>query len=175
MIPDRIFIFGYVGSGAPRVAAALAEKLGRPVFSTEAVIESAARMPVQEVYRKEGENGFRQRERRALVSVSTGPPGVILLGAGTFLDRGNRKTIQRAGVSIYIDASLEECLSGAIESGVLRPDDEANERFTSQYEARQEEYEQADIVVELLGREPDALADEILQRLEDRVWEEKMA
>ncbi|MDQ7006333.1 MAG: shikimate kinase [Acidobacteriota bacterium] len=175
MIPDRVFVFGYVGSRADQVARVLAERLERPVFSTEKVIEASARMPVAEVYRKEGENGFRQRERRALVSVATGPPGVILLGAGTFLDRGNRKTIHQAGVSVFIDASLEECLAGAIENGVLRADDEANERFTSQFELRREEYEKADVLVEQLDRDAEAIADEVLQRLEDRVWEEKFA
>ena len=175
MIPDRIFVFGYVGSRADEVAAALAERLGRPVFSTEQAIEASARMPVAEVYRKEGDNGFRQRERRALVSVATGPPGVILLGAGTFLDRGNRRTILRSGISVFVDATLEECLARAVESGLLRGSDEANERFTTQFELRRDEYDKADVSVEPYGRDAAEIAEDIIQRLEDRVWEEKFA
>lgn len=172
MTPDRIFVFGYVGSGAEDVASALALKLDRPVFSTEKTIESSARMSVADVYRKEGENGFRQRERRALVSIATGPPGIMLLGAGTFLYRGNRRTMQNAGISVLVDASLEECLDGAIAQGILRGDEDANERFTTQYELRSEEYGKADVIVEILGRDADAIAEDVLQRLEDRVWED---
>ncbi len=175
MIPDRIFVFGYVGSKADSVAEALAERLDRPVFSVEKVMESGSRMSLQELYRKEGDNGYRQRERRALVSIATGPPGVMLLGAGTFLDRGNQRTIAHAGIAAYVDATLEECLGGAIELGVLRSDDEASERFTAQYEMRREEYLGAEIVVEPMGRDAGDIADEIVQRLEDRVWEEKLS
>ncbi|UCF68340.1 MAG: hypothetical protein JSV80_03320 [Acidobacteriota bacterium] len=175
MVTDRIFIVGFIGSGTHEVGRALAAKLNRPMFSTEAVIEASARMPLTEIYRKEGENSVRQRERRALVSVATGPPGVIVTGPSTFVDRGNRRTIQLSGVSVFIDASLEECLEGALERGLLRPDDEANERFTSLFELRRSQYEEADVLIEPLGRDAEQVADEILQRLEDRVWTEKLA
>ncbi|RMG47889.1 MAG: hypothetical protein D6718_02830 [Acidobacteria bacterium] len=174
MIPDRIFLVGFFGSGTDEVGRALADKIDRPLFSTDAVIEASARMPLAELYRKEGESSVRQRERRALVAVATGPPGVIVTGPGTFTDRGNRRTIQQSGVSVFIDASLEECLARAIERGQLRPDDESNERFTTLYEQRRPIYEEADLIVEPLGRPPEEIADEIVQRLEDRVWAEKL-
>ncbi|NJN64230.1 MAG: hypothetical protein HC882_04685 [Acidobacteria bacterium] len=147
--------------------------MGRPCFDLEQVIEAAARMPVKEIFRKEGDSGYRQRERRALVSVATGPPSVSVLGAGTFVDRGNRRTIAQAGVSVYTEASLEMCLMGAIEQGLLRPDDEANERFATLYESRTAEYENADVIMDVVERDPEAVADEIVQSLEERVWAEK--
>ena len=172
MIPDRIFVFGYLGSDADQVAAELAQRLGRPMFSTDRMIESSARMSRPEVLRQEGESGFRQRERRAVVSTSTGPPAVVLLGPTAYADRGNRRTVQKAGVSVFVDASLEECLEGAIEKGLHRPTEEANERFTQQYESRRDDYLEADIVVETFSRDAGELADEVVQRLEDRVWSE---
>lgn len=174
MIPDRLFVFGYLGAGADAVARELSAQLGRPVFATDRLIESTARMSRGDVLRQEGDSGYRQRERRALVSTATGPPAVILLGTTVFLDRGNRRTVQRSGVSIFVDASLEECLEHAIDQGLHRPTEESNERFTSQYENRRDDYLNADIVVETMGREPAEIAEDVLQRLEDRVWTESM-
>jgi shikimate kinase len=174
MIPDRLFLVGFLGAPKTEVGDALSKRLGRPLFNTEDLVESAAKMSAQEIYRKEGEGGFRQRERRALVSVSTGPPALVVVSAGSFADRGNRRTIQLAGISAFIDASLEECLEAALERGFVRPDDDSNERFAALYELRRADYEKADVIVETLNRDPEAIADEILQRLEDRVWSENL-
>ncbi len=174
MIPDRLFVLGYEGSPRAEVGRVLADRLDRPFFVLDEVIEASARMPLVEVLRREGDSGFRQRQRRALVAVATGPPAVCVLGTRTFLDRGNRRTMEQAGVSVFVDASLEECIAGAIEKGSLRADPEGHETFINRYETFRKEYEQADVVVETLGRTPDEIADEVLQRLEDRVWTEKL-
>lgn len=174
MIPDRLFVVGFLGSSKAEVGRALAERLRRPLFDTDELVENSAKMSAQEIYRKEGDSGFRQRERRSLVTVATGPPAVVVLGAGAFADRGNRRTMQQAGISVFVDASLEECLESALDRGLLRPDDENNERFAALYELRSEDYEKADVIVETLNRDPETIAEEILQRLEDRVWSENL-
>jgi shikimate kinase len=174
MIPDRIFIVGFLGSPKKEVGKALAARLERPCFDLEEVIEAGARMTTKEIFRKEGDNGYRQRERRATVAAATGPPAVVVTGAGTFVDRGNRRTIVQGGVSVYVECSLEQCLAGAIERGQLRPDEEANERFTTLYEVRTPEYEHADLIIDSVDRDPEVVADDILQSLEDRVWAENL-
>lgn len=174
MVPDRLFLVGFLGAPKLEVGRALAQRLRRPMFDLEDLVESGAKMTTQEIYRKEGENGFRQRERRALVAVSTGPPAVVVTGAGTFIDRGNRRTMQLAGISIHVDASFEECLESALEQGLVRADDESNDRFALLYDQRRPEYEKADVNVETLNRDPETLADDILQRLEERVWTENL-
>lgn len=175
MIPDRIFLVGYTGTNTLEVGRYLAERLGRPLFDTDQLVEAGARMPVAEVRRTEGESGFRQRERRALVAVATGPPGIVSTGPEVFIDRGNRRTIMQAGISVFIDAPLEDCLKGALTRGLLRADDPANERFTTNYDLRRPEYEKADVIVDPMGRDADQVAEEIIQRLEDRVWTEKLS
>ncbi|MBP7149010.1 MAG: hypothetical protein KBD01_15875 [Acidobacteria bacterium] len=175
MIPDRIFLVGFAGCPNSEIGKALAQRLNRPVFDTDQLVEAAARAPIQEVFRSEGESGYRQRERRAVVTASTGPPSVVVTGPNTFVDRGNRRTMQLAGISVFVDSTLEECLKGALERGMLRPDDPNNERFATLYDMRRPEYERADVVVEPLGRDADLIAEDIIQRLEDRVWSEKFS
>ena len=101
-------------------------------------------------------------------------PAIISTGHRTFVDRGNRRTMQQFGVAVFVDATLEECLKDALEHGLLRIDDPNNERFSLLYEAQRPEYESADVIVEPMGRDPETVADEIMQRLEDRVWSEKL-
>lgn len=174
MIPDRLFLVGFLGAPKLEVGRALSQRLGRPLFDIEDVVEAGAKMSTQEIYKKEGENGYKQRERRALVSISTGPPSIAVTSANTFVDRGNRRTMTLAGVSVTLDSSLEECLANAYELGLLRADDENNERFQNLYDARRPEYLKADVVVETLNQDPETLADEIVRRLEDRVWTESL-
>lgn len=175
MIPDRIFLCGYTGTNTLEVGRILAERFGRPLFDTDQILEAGARMTVADVRRTEGESGLRQRERRALVAVATGPPGIISTSPDIFVDRGNRRTIMQSGISVYIDAPLEDCLKGALSRGLLRPEDPANERFTTNYDLRRPEYEKADVIVDAMGRDAESVADDIIQRLEDRVWTEKFA
>ncbi len=42
------------------------------------------------------------------------------------------------------------------------------------YDMRHPEYEKADVAVEATARDPEAVADDILQRIEDRVWSENL-
>jgi shikimate kinase len=175
MIPDRIFLVGFAGSPLREVGAALSERLGRPMFDTEAAVEAAARMSSGDLYRREGEGGLRQRERRALVGVATGPPAVIVTGPNLYADRGNRRTIGQSGVAVFLDATLEECLEGAIERGLIRVDGEQHERFATLFDLRRPEYDRAEVIVEPQGRDAESIAEEIVQRLEDRAWSDKLA
>lgn len=174
MVPDRLFLVGFLGAPKLAVGQELVTRLRRPLFALEDVIEAAAKMSLGEILRKEGEGGLRQRERRALVTVATGPPSVIVTGAGTFIDRGNRRTIQLAGISVYIDASLDECLEAAVEAGLIGDDEANSERFATSYDLRRPEYERADVIVETLGRDSETIAEDVLQRIEDRVWSENL-
>jgi len=170
VIPDRIFLVGFMGAGKTAVGRILADRLNRLFIDTDRLVETGARATVAEVFEKEGENGFRQRERRALVSAATGPPAVVSAGGGLFADRGNRKTIELSGVAVWLDAPFEECFErceGEIGKRPLFRDEETLEQL---YESRRDEYANADIVVESMDRKPEIIADDVVQRLEDAIW-----
>ena len=170
MIPDRIFVVGFMGAGKTAVARALAERVNRLCIDTDKLVEVGARASVQEVFDKEGESGFRQRERRALVSAATGPPAVVATGGGLYADRGNRKTIQLAGVAVWIDVPFDVCLERCKEALGTRPLFRDEESLEELYESRRAEYANADITVEAMGRTPAIIADDVIQRLEDAIW-----
>jgi shikimate kinase len=170
VIPDRIFLVGFMGAGKTAVGRVLADGLNRLFIETDRLVETSARASITEVFEKEGENGFRQRERRALVSAATGPPAVVSTGGGLFADRGNRRTMALAGVAVWIDAPFEECFEHCKDEIGTRPLFRDEESLQALYDARREAYAEADIVVESLDRAPELIADEIVQRLEDAIW-----
>ncbi|SDN53285.1 3-dehydroquinate synthase [Actinomyces ruminicola] len=107
--PDRLplVLVGLPGSGKTTVARLLATALGVQVTDTDAEIRRRARMTIPQIFAAEGEEGFRERETRALRAVLTGEAaahGVVALGGGAVLRAENRRLLQGREV-VYLVAS----------------------------------------------------------------------
>lgn len=103
----HLYLTGYRGCGKSTVAKVLAEKLGRALIDLDEVIESDAEMNIAEIFAKETEQGFRDRETMCLNRVSAANPCVISLGGGAILREENRQAIAATGVCVWLDADPE--------------------------------------------------------------------
>jgi shikimate kinase/3-dehydroquinate synthase len=105
-----IFTYGPPGSGKTTVGQMIAEQLDLPYFDLDKTIEKAADMTVPEIFEREGENGFRSREKGTLASLLSNPNAVVALGGGTLLDEENRRRAEQCGQVICLNAPVEVLL-----------------------------------------------------------------
>ncbi len=77
-----VVLVGPPGSGKTTVGSALAEQLGLVLRDTDSDIETAAGMPIPDIFVDEGEAGFRIREVAAVRAALAEHEGVLAIGGG---------------------------------------------------------------------------------------------
>jgi len=139
-----VFI-GFMGAGKTRAAQAVAERLGLGLIDTDELLEREFGEPIASFFEREGEQEFRRREERLVVSVLDalaaqvgGPSSVVSLGGGAV----ERVAVQRALVQhLPVWCDVEEEIAWERASGSTRPLATEREEFTRLFEARRPTYE----------------------------------
>jgi len=104
---DQIVLVGMMGVGKTAVGQEIARQLGLQFRDVDAEIERAAAMTIPEIFARDGEPFFRDRESRVLERLLGGPRSVISTGGGAWVQPRNRELIDRAGLSVWLDADLD--------------------------------------------------------------------
>lgn len=66
---QNVVLIGMPGSGKTTIGTRLAAQLGRTFLDADTVLEQKAGMNIPEIFRLEGEDGFRQRETAVLAEL----------------------------------------------------------------------------------------------------------
>lgn len=98
---------GMMGAGKSAIGTALARRLGVPFLDSDVEIERAANLTIAEIFERDGEAFFRERETQVIGRLLDGPPGILSTGGGAFLRPENRELISARGVSLWLRADLE--------------------------------------------------------------------
>ncbi|MCG6556719.1 shikimate kinase [Ruegeria sp. 1NDH52C] len=144
-----VVMVGMMGAGKTAVGRALAQRLGVPFLDSDAEIENAANMSIPEIFERDGEAFFRDRESQVIGRLLKGAPCVLSTGGGAFLAEANRRMISERGVSVWLKADLS-VLWNRVRHKDTRPllrtaDPRATLRAL--YEARVPLYSEADLCV----------------------------
>ncbi|ARO14199.1 shikimate kinase [Ketogulonicigenium robustum] len=102
-----VALVGMMGSGKTAVGRALAQRLGVAFRDSDIAIEEAAQLSIAEIFARDGEPFFRDREAEVIVRLLNQGPAILSTGGGAFLAQRNRDSIARAGVSLWLDAPVE--------------------------------------------------------------------
>jgi len=102
-----IVLVGMMGSGKTAIGRALAMRLSVPFLDSDAEIVEAAQASIAEIFARDGEAFFREREAEVLSRLLSSGPSILSTGGGAFLSGRNRSNIAKSGTSVWLDASLD--------------------------------------------------------------------
>ena len=158
-----VVLVGFMGSGKSSVGRMLARRFGAPFVDVDERIESAAGCPIRDLFPREGEPAFREREKAALRDVLSVKGCVIATGGGVFADEENRDLLRSYAPVIYLEAAVEtllERLAGDLGRPLLRGGDR-EERVRELLLRRVPGYRTADVTVRTDGRTVEEVAGQV--------------
>lgn len=166
-----VVMVGMMGAGKTAVGKALSAKLGVPFLDSDAEIEAAANMSIPEIFSRDGEAFFREKESMVIARLLEGEPCVLSTGGGAFLASANRRMISERGVSVWLKADIGVLWNRVRHKDsrpLLRtPDPRATLRTL--YEARVPIYAEADLtVISDAETSIEQMADRVIDALRSR-------
>jgi shikimate kinase len=100
-----IALIGFMGTGKTAVGRRLAQKLGKEFIELDALIEKKAGKSIPEIFRQEGEIGFRELEIEVTREVAGRKNAVIACGGGVILNTINIDRLRQECVIVCLTAS----------------------------------------------------------------------
>jgi shikimate kinase len=115
-----IFLIGPMGSGKTAVGRSLARHLSRPFYDSDAEIVRRTGVDIPYIFEKEGEAGFRQREREAIEALAALGGIVLATGGGAVMLPENRRLLAERGCVVYLETSIDQQVD-RVQHGRHRP------------------------------------------------------
>jgi shikimate kinase len=166
---SNIFLVGPMGAGKTTVGRRLAELRGLAFMDSDHEVEQHTGVDIAFIFEKEGETGFRKREKLVIAELTAAQGVVLATGGGAVLDADNRSNLAGRGFVVYLRASIEHQLrrTGRTDSRPLLQSGDPRETLERLFAVRDPLYrEVADLVIDADGGNARALAQDISRRLD---------
>jgi len=164
----NIFLIGPMGSGKSAVGRQLARLLRFTFYDSDADIETKTGVDIAYIFDKEGEAGFRLREKESVERLTRLDGVVLATGGGAVIDADNRRVLAERGTVVYLETSVDQQLERT-RHGRHRPllnDTDPQEKLKELMLRRAALYKEiADLTVSTNGRRVQLVAEEIYQAL----------
>ena len=164
----NIFLIGPMGSGKTAVGRHLARLFHYTFYDSDADIEAKTGVDVAFIFEKEGEAGFRIRERESIDRLTQLTSIVLATGGGAVIDPANRNALAERGVVVYLATSVNQQIERT-RHGRHRPllhDTDPEQRLQELMARRAALYaEIADLTITTDGRRVQLVAEEIHREL----------
>ncbi|MGH8294828.1 MAG: shikimate kinase AroK [Steroidobacteraceae bacterium] len=116
----NIILVGPMGSGKTAVGRSLARHLGKPFYDSDTEIVRRTGVDIPYIFEKEGEPGFRDREREAIEALAALKGIVLATGGGAILLPQNRRVLAERGCVVYLETSVDQ-QAARVKQGRSRP------------------------------------------------------
>jgi shikimate kinase len=160
----NIFLIGPMGSGKSAVGRHLARLFRFTFHDSDADIEAKTGVDIAYIFEKEGEVGFRLRERESIERLTRLDGVVLATGGGAVIDAENRRVLAERGAVVYLETSIDQQLERT-RHGRHRPllnDTDPEQKLKELMQRRAVLYSEiADLTVSTDGRRVQLVAEEI--------------
>ena len=157
-----------MGAGKSAVGRQLARLLHLDFADSDEEIEARTGVDIAFIFEKEGEEGFRKREAKAIDDLTQRDGIVLATGGGAIVERQNRSHLGARGFVIYLHTTVDQQLART-RKGRDRPlldNDDPRAVLEALMATREPIYREiADLTIETDSRKVRAVANEILERL----------
>ncbi len=165
MNKSNIFLIGPMGAGKTTVGKRLAETRGLEFIDSDTEIEERTGVDIPLIFEKEGESGFRKRERLVIADLTQRSGIVLATGGGAVLDADSRQWLSARGFVVYLHASVDQQQHRTSRNDnrpLLQNVPDRREVLQRLFEDRDPLYREiADLVISTDGRNAGQLAREI--------------
>ncbi len=164
----NIILIGFMGAGKTTVGNVVAERLNQPLFDTDQLIEQQTGMSISKIFEIYGENEFRRLETEILKgNLSANKDWVLSVGGGLPLKEENRGLLKKMGIVVYLRVQPDTVLQ-RLKGDKTRPllqGGDVKQKVESLLRQRGTIYEEgADIVIDVDGKAPENIAQEIFTK-----------
>ncbi len=169
MPSNNIVLIGFMGVGKGTVARALVKKTGMYALDTDDLIESLENRTIKNIFKKSGEEYFRDLEKRTADWLESGASNCIISTGGGFHAVEN---LNRIGTVVYLESDFDAIIKKLKKHRnskkkinkrpLLKDFDKARKLLA----IRLPEYrEKADITLNVTGKTTDEIVEELLAEL----------
>jgi shikimate kinase len=163
--PRRIVLTGFMGSGKTTVGPLIARRLGWKFLDVDDAIAAEAGATIAELFSRQGEAAFRERERAAIAALASNDSLVLALGGGAIEHAATRALLLTTPgtLLVHLEVELATTLKRCRGTEHLRPilADQAN--LESRYQRRLPLYRMAHVSIAVDALTPEQAVDAILR------------
>ena len=167
----NIAITGFMASGKSHISSELARLLGYNLVDTDKEIERSANMTINDIFKKYGEEYFRNLESEICKKVSMLDNTIISTGGGLVLKKQNIDDLRKNAIIVNLDADfsvIEARIAGAAATRPLMRGSSVDE-LKQRFENRKPFYADCDFSIKVTNeKKPYEQAQIIISELKNR-------
>ncbi len=121
MIEQKIVLIGFMFSGKTVVGEKLAKIIKLPFIDMDNEIERYKSTTIAEIFKTDGESGFRKIEKEFAHLLKNAKECVISSSGGVVIDEENIEVLKNNAIVIFLEAGKETIIKNKKSTRVIRP------------------------------------------------------